>query len=446
MFAILIFSHKNYYMSQLFTEKYIPKDFDEFIGNTEIVEDTIKWANNWQNNISQKPLLFFGPPGIGKTILAYLIAKKMGWQILEMNSSDLRNKDNIEKIIGSAASNASLFGSKRLVLIDEIDSLQAIDRGGPAAIASIIKTSNHPVIITANNIYSDKKLIFLRTLTQLKEFKKINYLSIAKRLREICELENFEFDPEAIKELSKNSGGDFRSALLDLQNISDSLNIETVNNLFPRQRKEKIFPIMTKIFKSQKLGEMQAMINNSEVSSDLLVRWVEENIPRQYDSNDTAQAFSMLSRGDIFSGRIFRRQHYGFLKYVFFLSTVGVGFSRTKEYTGWRPFQFPGLLSSLSSSSSKRNLKKIIGKKIGSKTHSSIKDSVQEIPFYQVLLENKDLAPSMVNFFDFEEKEIAFLLNTKETTKKVKVLKEKSLEIEKQKILSRKNTQSKLFF
>ncbi|MDD4251001.1 MAG: replication factor C large subunit [Candidatus ainarchaeum sp.] len=433
-------------MSELLIDKYFPKTFEEFIGNTEIVDDAIKWAESWQNNISQKPLLFFGPPGIGKTALAHLIAKKFEWQIFEMNSSDLRNKDTIERIAGAAVGNASLFGFKRLVLIDEIDSLQSSDRGGAGAIMSIIKNANNPIILTANEIYADKKLVPLRTLTQLKEFKKINYLSIARRLREICDIEKIVYDPEAIKELAKNSGGDFRSALIDVQNNSDDISLDNIKNIFPRTKKEKIFPLMTKIFKSQNLKEMQEMVFNSEVSSELLVKWVEENIPRQFDGEDTAKAFSILSRGDIFSGRIFRRQNYSFLKYVFFLSTVGVGLSRTKEYSGWRPFQFPNLLSSLSASTSKRSIRKEIGKKIGSKTHISIKDGVRDIPFIQVLIENKQIAPPIISFFDFDEKEIAFFLNTKDNTKKVKLLKESADEIKKQRLISlRKGKQSSLF-
>jgi replication factor C large subunit len=430
--------------SWFFTDKYFPKNFEEFIGNSEIVDESREWAVSWQENKPLKPLLFFGPPGIGKTMLAYLIAKEFGWQLFEMNSSDLRNKEKIEKIMGSAAGNASLFGSKRLVLIDEIDSLQASDRGGMAAINLIIKKTGNPIIFTANNIYSNKKLVSLRTTTILKEFKKINYLSIAKRLREICDQEKIVFDPEAIKQLAKNSGGDFRGALLDLQNIVDDVSIEKVEKIFPRQKKEKIFSIMTKIFKSNNVQEIQEMVSNSEVSSDLLLKWVEENIPRQFDSKDCAKAFNVLSRSDVFNGRIFKRQNYSFLKYVYFLSTVGVGLSRTKEYTGWNPFQFPNLLSSLSASTSKRTLRKEIAKKIGLKTHSSIREGIQDIPFIQFLLENKKISSEIINFFDFNEKEIAFLLNTKETTKKVKDLKEKSDLIEKQKRLPKK--QSKLFF
>ncbi len=422
-------------MSELLTDKYMPKNFDEFIGNIEMVENTVKWANAWQNGEEQKPLLFIGPPGIGKTALAYLIAKEMNWQIFEMNSSDLRNKETIEKVAGSATGNASLFGGKRLILIDEVDSLQAADRGGAGAISAVIKTARNPIILTANDLYSNKKLVPLRTLATLNEFKKINYLSIAKRLRAICDIEGIKFDPEAIKELAKNSGGDFRGALLDLQSLVPEVTLENINGLGQRQRKEKIFPVITKIFKGHDLKEINDMVYNSEVSSDLLMRWVEENIPRQFDKDDCAKAFSYLSRGDIFQGRIYRRQHYSFLKYVYFLSTVGVGLSRAKDYSGWNPFQFPSLLSSLSASTSKRALRKLIAEKIGKKTHVSTKQGMHDISFIQILMENKEIAPGIVDYFEFDEKEIAFLLNTKTTTKKVQNLLEKSSEIEEKRVI-----------
>ena len=77
-----------------------------------------------------------------------------------------------------------------------------------------------------------------------------------------------EFDPEAVKELAKNSGGDYRSALLDTQSLAPTITIETVAELFPRMKKEKIFSVMAKIFKGHDMRGIQQMVNNSEVSSD----------------------------------------------------------------------------------------------------------------------------------------------------------------------------------
>jgi len=423
--------------SSLFTDKYSPKNFEEFIGNVEIVDFAKAWAEGWQKGVKQKPLLFFGQSGSGKTCLAYLIAKQFGWQIFEMNASDLRDKESIEKIAGAATGNASLFGGKRLVLLDEIDGLQSQDRGGSSAIAAIIKESSNPIILTANEIYGDKKMLPLRALCELKEFKKINYLSIAKRLREIASIDGITFEDEAIKELAKNSGGDFRSALSDLQSLAPHISMQEVQGLFPRERKEKVFSVLTKVFKGKTIQEVRDSVDSSEVDLELLSRWIEENIPRQYDAQDAPRAFESLSRADIFNGRIFNRQHFGFFKYSLFLSTVGVCFSREKDYHSWTPFQFPSLLTDLSASSGKRETVKGISAKIGEKTHCSKRQGVKDLPYFKTFMEDEKLAESMALFFDFEEKELAFLLGKKVGDKKVEDLLKRTEGLEKKMIIEK---------
>ncbi len=402
--------------ADLFTDKYSPKNFEEFIGNVEIVDRIIAWAQAWKEGKNQKPILLFGNPGNGKTTLAFLVAKQMTWQLFEMNASDLRDKESIEKIAGAATANSTLFGSKRLILLDEIDALQSQDRGGSSAILSILKEANNPIILTANDAY-DKKLVSIKANCEILEFKKINYLSIAKRLREICVAENIEFDEEAIKELARNSSGDFRSALLDIQSLSPKITLDNVKSLSFRERKEKIFPVMSKIFKGKNIKEIRDAVDTVDVSLDLLFLWVEENIPRQFDGIDAANAFEVFSRADIFNGRIMNRQHWGFLKYAIFLSTCGVGLSRRKEYNFFQPMAFPSLLSSLSKSSSVRETRKAIASKIGEKIHCSRNQVLQDFYYFSLLFNTEKYSVPFSYSFGFDEKEIAFLLNAKEKDK-----------------------------
>jgi len=424
-------------MADLFTDKYFPKNFDEFIGNVEVVDRALAWAKQWEAESFQKPLFLFGSPGIGKTALAFLIAREMKWQLFEMNASDLRDKESIEHIAGTATNNSSLFGSKRLILLDEVDSLQSQDRGGASAIIAILKSATNPVIITANDVYADKKLAPLRVMCEMLEFKKINYLSIAKRLKEICSIEGIEFEDEAVKELAKNSAGDMRSALLDVQSLAPKITLENVRALSFRERKEKIFPVMAKIFKSKSLQEIRIVVDSSEVSRELLSMWVEENIPRQFDAIDSANAFDYFSKGDIFNGRIMNRQHWGFLKYSIPLSTAGVSLSRRKDYNFFQPFAFPHLLSTLSSSSSKRQAKKQIASKIGSKIHCSVRDVIKDLPFFEMLFSQEKYAEQFSYFFEFDEDDLAFILKKKSGDKKVAEIIKSAKALEK-KILSEK--------
>ena len=428
-------------MTRLWTEKFFPQDFNEFIGNVEVVDVARRWASSWDKGKKDKPLLFFGATGTGKTCLAVLIARHFGWGIFELNASDFRTKEVIEKMAGAASQGASFSGKKRLILLDEIDGLQARDKGGAAAIVKIAKNSNNPVILTANDIYGNQKLSSIREQSKLMQFKKINYLSIAKRIREILEKEGTKFDADAIKLFAKNCGGDFRSALLDVQTLSlgGNISMKDVESLGYRERQENVFKVLDVIFKGKSVDEVRKARFQSNISDDLLFRWVEENIPRVYNCEDTANAFSVLSRADIFEGRIFNRQHYGFKRYSSELFSTGVALSKEGEYHGWLKMQFPSLLKKLSRSSSSRNTKKELAKKMGVKMHSSSRTvMVEDFAFIKMILKEKDKAVQYAAAFDLDEKQIAFLLDSKPSTKKVKNIFDAAQELKKKEMIAKR--------
>ncbi len=434
-------------MAEIWTEKYSPDSLEEFIGNSEIADEAVRWADAWNKGKKQVPLLLWGQTGAGKTCLAILIAKLNGWGLFELNASDFRTKEVIDKLAGAAAFNASFSGKKRLILLDEIDGLQAQDRGGASAILSIMRETQNPIILTANDIYSDKKLAPIRVMSKTLEFKKINYLSIAKRLREILDKEKIEYDEEAVKELAKSSGGDFRSVLLDLQTLSfgGRITAEAVNSLGRRERQEKIFKVLRQIFKGKEFSEIRKARFSSEISNDLLARWIEENIPRQYKGSDISSAFDYLSRADIFNGRIMRRQHYGFLRYSSELMTAGVALSRQQEYHDFVMYQFPQLLSKLSKSSSIRAVKSSLAKKIGKQTHSSSRAVIsKDLAFIKMLARDKEKAVSLTAQFDFDEKELAFLIDTKPNTKKVNDILGRAEELKAKEIAKKRKIVSQL--
>jgi replication factor C large subunit len=426
-------------MNELFTEKFFPKDFDEFIGNSDIVSFVKEWAGLWNNGKKQVPLLLWGQTGAGKTCLAELIAKKFDWDLFELNASDLRSKEVIDKIVSAAAQNTSFSGKKRLILLDEIDGMHRNDSGGATAISTLLKESQNPVILTANEIYGNKKLQGIRLQSKNLEFKKINYLSMSKRLKEICVMEKIIFEEDAIKELSKNSSGDFRSALLDLQSLAlnKSIKLSDVNSLGLRERQQKIFSVMKEIFKGKNFNKIRETRIASDLNFDLLFAWVEENIPRQYTNvNDAANAFNYLSKADLFQGRIRKNQDWILFRYAAEFATAGIALSREKEYFSFIPYQFPTIISKLAKSSSNRSMRKEIALKISEKTHSGIKKIIaQDLIYLKLILKSNKL--KAVNFcaeFDLNEKELAFLLDTKPNVLKVKKIIEEANELKKKMI------------
>ena len=417
-------------MSQLWTDRYVPKKEEEFIGNSEIVAHAIEWAKAWQRAEKQPPLLLWGQTGSGKTALAYLVAGMFKWDVVELNSSDLRSKDAIEKIVGAASQNASFFGSRRLILLDEVDALTRNDRGGASAISAVLKEAANPVILTANDIYADKAISALRFVCKTFEFKKINYISMAVRLREILGIDKVQFDEEAVKELARNCAGDMRSALLDVQTLclGGDITMDAVKLLGSREREQKVFTVMKAIFKSMSFDEVRTLRSATDLSSEMLFNWVDENIPRQYTSvPDIALAFDRLSRADIFNGRIMQRQYWGFLRYSSELSAEGVALAKEKPSGSFVMYQFPGLLSMLSRTSGARSLRKELGKKIGKKMHSSSHEIIsRDLPYLRAISKKRENAVSLAAACDLDEKEIAFLLETSPDTKKVQSILEEA--------------------
>src|SRR3989344_4051287 len=117
-----------------------PSAISGLIGNPEALSTAKKWAEEWQAygatgskstgtgagqegaktkpGAPPKPLLAYGPVGVGKTALAHAIASEFGWQLFEFNASDLRDAESVEQILSNAVSSSPLFGSRKLILID----------------------------------------------------------------------------------------------------------------------------------------------------------------------------------------------------------------------------------------------------------------------------------------------------------------------------------------
>jgi replication factor C large subunit len=431
-------------MTELWTEKYSPKNPEEFVGNAETVKELELWAMEWNKHKTGKPLLLFGPVGSGKTALAHLIARLNQWDLFELNASDFRAKDVIERLVGAALQNASFSGELRLVLLDEVDGVQGKeDKGGMAAILQVLKEARNPVILTANDIYSNRSMATIRNYCRKIEFKKINYLSVAKRLKAVCEAEGIEYDLVAINELAKESSGDLRAALLDLQSLSmknQKVLLEDVQSLGFREREEKIFSVLGKIFHAKTLSECREARQSCEVSDDLLFQWIDENIPLQFKQpGEAAVAFERLSRADVFNGRILNRQHWGFLRYSSDLATAGVSFARSpSEAHEFVMYRFPSLLSRLSASSSDRAMRKQIAEKIQKKMHASKREIVSyDLPFLMALFEKHGHAVGFSAAFNFDADEIAFLMESEPSAKKVQSVFEESKELA-QKAFARK--------
>ncbi len=124
----------------MWSEKYRPQNISDMVGNEEPREAIIKWFAKWKKGT--KPLLIIGPPGIGKTTIAYLLAKQFGYDMIGLNASDVRSKSRINEILNPVLGNVSVLGTP-MIFVDEVDGIHGRgDYGGiswPGRAIKVIK-------------------------------------------------------------------------------------------------------------------------------------------------------------------------------------------------------------------------------------------------------------------------------------------------------------------
>ncbi len=380
----------------LLTNKYVPKSIEEMIGNDEQRERINRWALNWLAGNRKKPILIYGPPGVGKTSAAYALKSQYDLELIEMNASELRNKARVERVVRSATLANTLSGKKKIILMDDIDIFAGRkDSGGPGAVASILKETNFPVILTATDAW-DRKIAKIRTECELIEMKRVNKFAIMKLLERIAKKENIEIGETELAGIAENAGGDVRSALNDLQARKSSM----------RDREKDIFNKMRTMFKATDYREARS-VAYGDVDFDMLKLWIDENIPNEYESvADIAAAYQWLSRSDVFEGRI-RMSNWILLKYSIDLATAGVALSKSRLYRKFTRYSFPNYLREMSRTVQRRAMLKKIGSKIGRRIHTNRRDALDALPVIEAQI--KKNPEEIERFYEFDESEMEFL-------------------------------------
>ncbi len=399
---------------ETWADEFTPKSLDEIVGHATTVKKIREWVEAWEKGKKEKkPLLLHGPPGSGKTAIVEAISSEYNWETLEMNASDTRNKENIKRTIGDASKSRTLSGKKRIILIDEVDGLYRQDHGGTRAINKIIKESNSPIILTANNAY-EQKIKSIRSKCELIRVKKVHPSTIAKLLGKIAEKKEIEADEETLKEIAKSSDGDVRGSINNLQALAQGkkkLGKEEAKLMGTRNKKTKIFKAMKKILQKRGFEEAHQALKDLDENPDFTLKWIDENIPRQYEKpEDLEKGFEQLSKADIYLGRVRNRQEYGLWRYANILMGPGVSLAKQEEYSGYTRYKFPSLIRKLGSTKSERNIRESIARKIGRKCHVSVNTAIKDyLPMLKEMMNNKEKRIQLTAEFNFTEDELELL-------------------------------------
>ncbi|MDP7116104.1 MAG: replication factor C large subunit [Candidatus Woesearchaeota archaeon] len=397
-----------------FIKKYNPSKPEDIVGQDSAFNQVDDFISKYSDQ-PKKSCFLWGPSGTGKTSSVHVAAKKQDLELIEINASDFRNKDQINERLGNAIFQRSLFSSGKVILMDEVDGLSGMkDRGAIQAIIKLIDKTTFPIFLTASNPY-DQKFSTLRRRATLVEFTTLDYLSIFQRLKLIATEEKIKAEDDTLKTLARRCGGDLRAAINDFQTLSKGkeLTPKSLESLHDRLKNENMIQALLKVFKTTDPAIALTAYDQVLEDQDKIFLWLDENIPKEYTKpEDLANAYNALSRADVFKGRIRRWQHWRFMVYINQLLSAGIALSKKEKYTTFTKYAPTMKLLKIWQANMKYAKRKAIAQKIAHHTHTSsriVLDST--LPFFQeAFKKNNDFAASMTKTLKLDLDEVKWLM------------------------------------
>lgn len=302
---------------ELFVNKYKPTTLQEIIGHKEPINQLGTWLTNFPN-VEKRGVLITGPPGIGKTTMAHLVAAAVGYKVAEYNASDVRSIKSLEGL-----------GMKRLfkevVIMDEIDGLS--ERGSVGEIAALIRVSQVPIICIANDKPPKLKPIVSATL-DIKCSRPLPATianALSKKIPGTTKAQ--------IEKLCEQSGNDIRSILNTLDFAQGSK--KTIQHKDPRH---DMFSATFKLMRNKTLSFTEAddLVFTDFNMIPLMVQ--EAYAAAAADIDELEAAAERLSLGDMMSKQLYQDMNDWTLLPHIVSNTTAV----TKMVTGHTPNQiFP---------------------------------------------------------------------------------------------------------
>ncbi len=383
------------------TEKYRPGKFFDVRGQDLAVGKIKEFLKKFGRG--KKAIILHGPPGTGKTALAYAAANEANSEIFELNASDLRNKEKLREILKPATEQKSLTKKSKIILVDEVDGISVVDRGGLTELVRLIESSYYPLIITANDIWN-RKFSELRRKTELIQLKEIDYRTIKDVMISILRREKKFIDNDTLTNIAIKACGDLRAAINDLQTAA-SLPDPSEILIGERNKEIDIFSALRIIFKGKPSNALLRIFDSVNKPLDEILLWVEENIPAEYSGEELAKAYDALSKVDIFKRRIYRQQYWRFLVYENAFLSYGISSSKKSEKTGFTSYKKPTRILKMWLNNRRIEKRKSIAKKYSKYVHVGEKRALKEFPTIKSFL----LKPEIQKELKLSEEEIEYL-------------------------------------
>jgi replication factor C subunit 2/4 len=309
-------------------DKYRPRRIDSIIHQDEVkkvLKETVKTGE-------LPNLLFYGPPGSGKTSAILALGYElfgpnlMNERILELNASDERGIDTVREKIISFAKESIGNGDPnypsppyKIIILDEAD---AITLDAQSALRKVIETSSYITRFCFTCNYIEKMIDPIISRCVKFRFKPIDKNSMVFRLKQIAEKENIVLSNECFEKVFEISEGDARRAIMLLQNVKylykykKNITINDLDDLVGSTSRETLDMIWDKTINNDivNLVDITQYIKTHSINITELLHFLKNNIIK-YKIKDkikskliniiTNTEAKLLERGDEFISILF---------------------------------------------------------------------------------------------------------------------------------------------
>uniref|UniRef100_A0A7N6BGC7 Chromosome transmission fidelity protein 18 homolog n=1 Tax=Anabas testudineus TaxID=64144 RepID=A0A7N6BGC7_ANATE len=314
---------------------------NRFKSKVEVTEELLEAELDQYKRPKFKVALLSGPPGLGKTTLAHVIAKHAGYNVVEINASDDRSAEVFQKRIDTATQMKSVLGANErpnCLIIDEIDGapaaainilLTVLNRkdghGGEAGTESAKKKKKkepillRPIICICNDLYVPA-LRPLRQQAFLLTFPQTQPSRLTQRLAEISLRQGMKADTGTLMSLCEKTDNDIRSCINTLQFLHSrghkQLDTKTIQCVSVGQKDQNkgLFHLWQEIFQLPRTKRCSCSNCAGLYDNFLSMRVRDPNL------HSVCDALDWLSFSDRLNQVILHGQNFSLMKYLPFLS------------------------------------------------------------------------------------------------------------------------------